>query len=85
MIGNNLDLNTQFEGLEKARDWGFKVPNQSKLAKNIDEVFEFIDYWDIHRHDLPYETDGVVVKVNLIQSARRIRLYCKITSLGNGL
>ncbi|CAM3705017.1 NAD-dependent DNA ligase LigA [Flavobacterium gelidilacus] len=67
IIGNNLDLNTQDEALQKARDWGFKVPNQSKLAKNLEEVFQFIDYWDVHRHDLPYETDGVVVKVNLIQ------------------
>lgn len=67
IIGNNLDLNTQDEALQKARDWGFKVPNQSKLAKSLEEVFQFIDYWDVHRHDLPYETDGVVVKVNLIQ------------------
>ncbi|WP_430400420.1 NAD-dependent DNA ligase LigA [Flavobacterium sp.] len=57
-------VNTQFEGLELARNLGFKVPEQSKHAKNIDEVFEFINYWDNHRHDLPYETDGVVVKVN---------------------
>ena len=67
IIGNNLNFKTQDEALQKARDWGFKVPNQSKLAKNLDEVFQFIDYWDVHRHDLPYETDGVVVKVNLIQ------------------
>jgi DNA ligase (NAD+) len=67
IVGNNLDLTTQNEALQKARDWGFKVPNQSKLAKNLDEVFQFIDYWDVHRHELPYETDGVVVKVNLIQ------------------
>ncbi|WP_339837073.1 NAD-dependent DNA ligase LigA [uncultured Flavobacterium sp.] len=67
IIGNNLDLTTQNEALQKARDWGFKVPNQSKLAKNLEEVFQFIDYWDTHRHNLPYETDGVVVKVNLIQ------------------
>ncbi len=67
IVGNNLDLHSQNEVLQKARDWGFKVPNQSKLAKNLEEVFQFIDYWDVHRHELPYETDGVVVKVNLIQ------------------
>ncbi len=67
IIGNNLNVQTQNEVLQKARDWGFKVPSQSKLAKNLDEVFQFIDYWDVHRHELPYETDGVVVKVNLIQ------------------
>jgi DNA ligase (NAD+) len=64
LIGNNLNISTQFESLEAARKWGFKVPNESKLAKNISEVFEFIEFWDKKRHDLPYETDGVVVKVN---------------------
>ena len=67
VIGNNLPFKTQFEGLQKARDWGFKVPTQSKLAKNLEEVFEYINYWDKHRHDLPYETDGVVIKVNNLQ------------------
>ena len=67
VIGNNLPFKTQFEGLQKARDWGFKVPTQSKLAKNLNEVFEYINYWDKHRHDLPYETDGVVIKVNSLQ------------------
>jgi DNA ligase (NAD+) len=64
IIGPNLPFNTQFEGLEHARNWGFKVPKQAKLANNIDEVLAFIDHWDTHRHDLPYETDGVVIKVN---------------------
>jgi DNA ligase (NAD+) len=64
LIGNQLPFNSQFEGLETARNWGFKVPKEATLARNLEEVFEFIEYWDIHRHDLPYETDGVVVKVN---------------------
>lgn len=64
ITGTNLPFDSQFNGLETARNWGFKVPSHSKLANNLDEVFEFINYWDIHRHDLPYETDGVVIKVN---------------------
>ena len=64
ITGQNLPFNSQYDGLETARNWGFKVPNESKLAHNLDAVFEFIDYWDIHRHQLPYETDGVVIKVN---------------------
>ena len=64
LVGNNLPFNSQFEGLETARNWGFKAPKEAKLAKNLEEVFEFIDYWDKHRHNLPYETDGVVIKVN---------------------
>ncbi|MET3028114.1 NAD-dependent DNA ligase LigA [Flavobacterium sp. UW10123] len=67
VTGNNLPFKTQFEGLELARSWGFKVPKEAKLANSMDEVFDFIDYWDVHRHNLPYETDGVVVKVNSIQ------------------
>ncbi|MEO0037542.1 MAG: ligase [Bacteroidota bacterium] len=64
ITGNNLPFQTQYSGLEAARNWGFKVPSQSRLAANLDEVFEFINYWDVHRHDLPYETDGVVIKVD---------------------
>ena len=67
LIGNNLPFKSQYEGLETARKWGFKVPNEAKLANSLEEVFEFINYWDIHRHNLPYETDGVVVKVNSFQ------------------
>ena len=63
-IGNDVKFSTHFESLEKARAFGFKVPKEAKLVKSIDEVFEFIEYWNIHRHELPYETDGVVVKVN---------------------
>ena len=67
LIGNQLPFNSQFESLESARSWGFKAPKEAKLANNLEEVFQFIDYWDTHRHNLPYETDGVVVKVNSFQ------------------
>lgn len=77
VIGNNLPFKTQFEGLQKARDWGFKVPTQSKLAKNLSEVFEYINYWDKHRHDLPYETDGVVIKVNNLQHQEELGYTAK--------
>ena len=64
IVGNNLTIESQYEGLETARNWGFKVPKEAKLAKNLEEVFGYINYWDTHRHHLPYETDGVVIKVN---------------------
>ncbi len=64
ITGNNTGISSQIESLEKARAWGFKVPDAAKLAQNMDEVFEFINYWDEHRSGLPYETDGVVIKVN---------------------
>jgi len=64
IVGNNLTIESQYEGLETARNWGFKVPKEAKLANNLEEVFDYINYWDTHRHHLPYETDGVVIKVN---------------------
>lgn len=67
IVGNNLNIKTQFEGLEAARKWGFKVPKEAKLANSLAEVLEYIHYWDKHRHNLPYETDGVVIKVNSFQ------------------
>ena len=70
IVGENTSIQTQFENLEKARSWGFKVPAIAKLTDSIDGVLEFVNYWDTHRHKLPYETDGVVIKVNsLFQQA----------------
>ncbi|KJD35594.1 DNA ligase [Tamlana sedimentorum] len=77
LTGNNLGVATQFESLEKARQWGFKVPNAAKLAKSIDEVLEFIDYWNEERHALPYETDGVVIKVNNLQQQEELGYTAK--------
>ncbi len=75
--GDRLPIKTQFESLEKARSWGFKVPEIAKLAKNLDEVLEFVNYWDHHRHELPYETDGVVVKVNNLQQQEELGYTAK--------
>ena len=62
--GNNLNISTQSEGLQKAREWGFKVPKEAKLVNSIDAVLEYVEYWDKNRHNLPYEIDGIVIKVN---------------------
>ncbi|EAR00425.1 NAD-dependent DNA ligase LigA [Maribacter sp. HTCC2170] len=67
IVGPNTGITSQYEMLEKSRDWGFKVPSIAQLCKTIDEVMAFVEYWDVHRHDLPYETDGVVIKVNSLQ------------------
>lgn len=55
---------THFEALEMAQKLGFKIPTTLKICSTIDDVFSFIDHWDTRRFDLPYETDGVVIKVN---------------------
>lgn len=67
IVGNNLNIETQYESLETARKWGFKVPKEAKLVNSLEAVFDYINYWDTHRHNLPYETDGVVIKVNSFQ------------------
>lgn len=77
LTGERLPVKTQFESLEKARQWGFKVPEAAKLAKNLDEVLAFVNYWDVHRHELPYETDGVVVKVNSLQQQEELGYTAK--------
>ncbi|WP_339873600.1 NAD-dependent DNA ligase LigA [Olleya marilimosa] len=64
LVGGDFDYKTHLESLEKARQMGFKVPKEVKLCKTIDDVFAFINHWDTARHELPYETDGIVVKVN---------------------
>ncbi len=64
MAGTGLGIKSQFEMLEKAREWGFKVPPAARLCNSITDVMEYVDHWDVHRHELPYETDGVVIKVN---------------------
>ena len=77
ITGNNLGIATQMESLQKARDWGFMVPDAAVLAKSIDEVLDFINHWDKARHDLPYETDGVVVKVNGLQQQEELGYTAK--------
>lgn len=77
ITGNNLGIATQIDSLQKARDWGFKVPDASKLAMNIEEVIAFVNHWDTARHDLPYETDGVVVKVNNLQQQEELGFTAK--------
>ncbi len=67
IVGKELNFDTQFEMLEKARQWGFKVPKVAQLCMTTAEVMAFVEEWDQKRHDLPYETDGVVVKVNTLR------------------
>jgi DNA ligase (NAD+) len=64
-ILNKIDQKrTHSQSLEEARKWGFKVPNETKVCANINQVIEFVNSWENKRHDLPYEIDGIVIKVN---------------------
>lgn len=77
LAGDNLPIKTQFDSLTLSRKWGFKAPKESKLANSIEEVFEFINHWDVARKELPYETDGVVVKVNSLRQQEELGFTAK--------
>ena len=64
LLGENLPSNKHFDNLQKAREWGFKIPSEIETHKTINEVLTFVEKWDAKRHDLPYEIDGIVIKVN---------------------
>jgi DNA ligase (NAD+) len=68
---------TQHESLEAARSWGFKVPEYNLLAPSITEVFEFIDHWELARGELPFEIDGVVIKVDSIPLQQQLGFTAK--------
>jgi DNA ligase (NAD+) len=64
MLGENLPSDSHFENLQKAKEWGFKVSQHIKKCLDLKEVFEFIDYWEDRRKNLPYDIDGIVIKID---------------------
>ncbi len=64
VVPDDLSFKTHYEALSFASDQGFKVPKTMTLCKDTGDIFDFLEYWDKNRHELPYETDGVVIKVN---------------------
>jgi len=64
LLGKQLPAKDHYENLDFAKSWGFKISDDSKLCRSIDEVLEYIKYWDTKREDLPVPIDGIVIKVN---------------------
>lgn len=64
MLGENLPFTTHDEALNAARSWGLPVSDKRKICRSIDEIEDFIGYWDTERKNLPFATDGIVIKVN---------------------
>ena len=64
MLGENLPGKTHFERLETAKSWGFHISDAIKVCHSVDEVMNYIAYWDTERKNLPVATDGIVLKVN---------------------
>ena len=77
LAADQLMIDSQFEALKKAREWGFKVPDSASLVHSIDEVFEFITEWDEKRKNLPYEIDGIVIKVNQFNQQDKLGFTAK--------
>ena len=77
LAGEELGVSSQMAGLEKARSWGFKVPDTAILASSIEDVFEYLDYWSKNRFDLPYEIDGVVIKINRFDQQKALGYTAK--------
>ena len=67
MLGEDLPYATHDEALEKAASWGLPVSDKRRICKSIEEIEEFINYWDTERKTLPFATDGIVIKVNQMQ------------------
>lgn len=77
LLGDDIPGDGHFQNLQAARAWGFKVSEHLKLADNLQEVFDFIDYWDTERRNLPVATDGIVLKVNSLQQQKSLGMTAK--------
>ena len=80
LLGENLPYNNHYENLEKARTWGFKIPMNIEKY-NIDGVLDFVNKWDTQRTNLPYEIDGIVIKVNNIE-LQKLMGFTEVTKMG---
>ncbi len=77
MLGEELPVDNQYDALKKLEEWGFFVPHDYKKAKNLDEVMDFILDWGVKRFDFPYDTDGIVVKVNEFEVQKKLGYTAK--------
>ncbi|NHB67431.1 NAD-dependent DNA ligase LigA [Perlabentimonas gracilis] len=77
MLGDSLPYDNHYQNLLKAKDWGFKVPDNIELCKTVEEITNFVDLWDKARRKLPYDTDGVVIKVNSYQQQNQLGYTAK--------
>ena len=77
MLGENLPANTHYERLESAKQWGFQISNSIKVCRSLEEVMEYISYWDIERKNLPVATDGIVLKINNIAQQEELGYTAK--------
>ena len=75
--GDQIESTSHWDNLNKAREWGFKIPDAMKLCNSIDEVRQYIEYWDKERKNLPVPIDGIVIKVNSIKQQKELGFTAK--------
>lgn len=77
LLGENLPHDGHYENLQEAAHWGFKISGHMKKARTLQEIFDYIKYWDVERKNLPVATDGIVLKVNSIRQQRNLGYTAK--------
>lgn len=77
LLGEDLPADGHYECLQKAAQWGFKISEHMKKARTLQEVFDYINYWDTERKNLPVATDGIVLKVNSLRQQKNLGYTAK--------
>lgn len=77
LLGDGIPGDGHYENLQAAKRWGFKIGPQMKLVNTLQEIYDYIDYWDVERKNLPVATDGIVLKVNSLAQQRSLGLTAK--------
>lgn len=77
LIGTDLQFKTHFESLQAAKEWGFKISPESRLVQGVEGLFDFINYWDKQRASLPFDIDGIVIKLNDYRQQQQLGFTAK--------
>ncbi len=77
LLGEDLPSDGHYENLQAASEWGFKTSEHTKKVRSLNEIFEYIDYWNTERKKLPVATDGIVLKVNSLRQQRNLGFTAK--------
>ena len=77
LLGDDIPGDGHYENLQKAREWGFKISEGMKKVSSLQGIYDFIDYWDVERKNLPVATDGIVLKVNSLRQQRALGYTAK--------
>ena len=77
LLGENLPYDGHYENLQEAAKWGFKISNAMRKCRTLEEIFDYIKYWDVERKNLPVATDGIVLKVNSLKQQKNLGFTAK--------